>query len=278
VFSVAAVIVLCCFGLFCCQRRRKRKMRHSSYNKKRKDDEIVETPTRILADDANRSVDTTLGDEDQSVAGARNAPQRGLSLDCTEDASADGAQVTQPLPRTPGGLPTNEGEADDGPASSRRGRKPQRTVSMGAPRALPVRNASSDNSASVPPRRAPPTRSVSSDGMPSRGHAQINPADRQGPPVGNGQRTASKEVAATRGPPTRSYSSDDYAPPTRLPTGAAPQSRLPTTARAPPQRTRSEQVPHGHQGIHRMPSVRAANSKNANDGSNGYPQQTRLPR
>ena len=144
---------------------------------------------------------------------------------------------------------------------------PQRSYSSdGMPtRAAPQRSHSSDGM----PTRAAPQRSYSSDGMPARGPHQrmpssSRPTPQQGPSARAPLKRAASESIPRRPPPTRNPSSQGLSRPTRLPSGTlqgvTPQSRLPTTARAPPQPDESANLPirqRAPQGPRRIPSVRA---------------------
>lgn len=327
----AVVVVLLCIGCFWCRLRRRRKMRIPK--DKNKEEEAVcsdaETAKQTNTYDANRSVDTTLGDDelhrsrgrskqgsirsDLTSESPRNSVQRSSSFDSAESAvpsqpegrrtiqrsmsadgsqlgpslqgrrlqrsmSADGAQFADPSPTVSNATT---------PGSSRRGKKPQRTVSAGAPGAQPLRGAAPGGNG--PPVREPPQRSHSTDGMPARGPTLGQPPGRpmvqQRPPSVRvaPRRTASEGVAAMRQPPMRNTSGRGAGGPTRLPTGT-PQgygglpanSRLPTNARVPPQRSQSARpagcpVPPG--GVHRMPSMRDHTRAQPSD-LNGSPQQT----
>jgi len=147
----------------------------------------------------------------------------------------------------------------------RRGRKPERSISSNDVPARPPRSHSSDGM----PTRVAPQRSYSSDGMPARGPHQRMPSSsrrtpQQGPSARAPLQRAASESIPRRPPPIRNPSSQGLSRPTRLPSGTlqgvTPQSRLPTTARDPPQLDESANLPIGQpapQGLRRIPSVRA---------------------
>ena len=258
--TTAVVFVLLFAGCFYCRLRHRRKMRTPVTA-----DFATKAPERSQADDATRSVASTVTDEvspmsrsgsfdgslqsNLSSCGTRTGVGRSVSLD---SAKSSRNQIgVRPLQRNlstggfqGGQLPPQHRQLErstsaDGnllPSTSalnspRRGRKPpQRTNSAVDPGALS--------------RRPPPQRSATSDGLPICRPAFEQSPKHPMPPHGLPARAPPRRSASADSPSVTPPSATGFPGPTRMPTWVPPKGepdrpRLPLAARSPPQRTQS---------------------------------------